>query len=144
MLSINVLYQDTKARVVTPDGETDFFNIKKGVLRGDTLAPNIFAIVIDYIMRQTYMGREEELGFTLERRRSRRTPPVTVTDLDFADDLAIITEEIDQAQEILNRLESEAGNVGLSCNAKTKVLQVFNHDSPVEVSIKNGTTLNPI
>ena len=73
-----------------------------GVLQGDTLAPYLFAIVLDHVMRQTYKGREAELGLQLERRRSRRNPAATITDLDFADALALLTEEIHQAQEVLS------------------------------------------
>ena len=73
-----------------------------GVLQGDTLAPYLFAIVLDYAMRKALEGRED-LGFELERRSSRRHPPVTITDTDFADDIALISEEIEQAQEMLPR-----------------------------------------
>ena len=72
--AIGLLYQGTKAR--TPDGETDFFEIQAGVLQGGTLAPYIFAIVLDYAMRRAIDGREEELGFKVDRRRSRRHHPV--------------------------------------------------------------------
>ena len=72
--AIDLLYQGTKAR--TPDGETDFFEIQAGVLQGGTLAPYIFAIVLDYAMRRAIDGREEELGFKVDRRRSRRHHPV--------------------------------------------------------------------
>jgi len=83
--AINLLYENTRARVVTPDGETEYFEIKAGVLQSDTLAPYLFAIVLDYIMRKTYIDREEELGFQLHRRRSRWNPAIIITDLDFAD-----------------------------------------------------------
>ena len=66
--------------MITPDGETDFFEIKAGVLQGDTLAPYLFAIVLDYVLRKTFTGKEEELGFTLQRKRRRRTPAIIVTD----------------------------------------------------------------
>ncbi len=32
---------------------------------GDTLAPYIFVIMLDYALRQAINGREEELGFQL-------------------------------------------------------------------------------
>ncbi len=35
-------------------------------------------------------------------------------------------EEMEQAQEVLNKLESEAERVGLYCNAKKTVFQTFN------------------
>ena len=40
-------------------------------------------------------------------RRSRRHHPIILTDTDFADKIAITTEEIAQAQEMLNCLEIE-------------------------------------
>ena len=54
---ISKLYEKTRARVVTPDGDTELFDIIAGVLQGDTLAPYLFAIVLDYVMRQAISGR---------------------------------------------------------------------------------------
>jgi hypothetical protein len=67
-----------------------------------------------------------------------------ITDLDFADDLAILTEEMEQAQQVLNNLEQNAGRVGLLCNAKKTELQVFNHNRPIEIIAKNGETLKVV
>ena len=89
-------------------------------------------------------AEEEELGFHLQKRQSRRVPPTIVTDLDFADDLALITEETEQAQEVLTRLEQEAGKVGLHCNAKKTEIQTFNHDTPIIVNSSDGTKLKII
>ena len=50
----------------------DLFEIQAVVLQGDTLAPYLFAIVIDYCMRKAISGDEERLGFTLQQRKSRR------------------------------------------------------------------------
>ena len=110
----------------------------------DTLAPYLFPIVLDYVMRKTCQGREEELGFHLHKRQSQRVPQAIVTDLDFADDLALITEETEQAQEVLTRLEQEAGKVGLHCNAKKTEIQAFNHDTPITVNSRDGTILKII
>lgn len=142
--AISSLYENTLARVVSPDGITDFFQVKKGVLQGDTLAPYLFAIVIDYLMRQVYEGNEELLGFQLNRRRSRRHPATYVTDIDFADDLALLTEEVSQAQELIDRLQKEASAVGLECNAKKTELQVFNHPDPVVVTVQCGRALKVV
>ena len=128
--AISKLYEGTRARVVSPDGETDYFDVLAGVLQGDTLAPYLFAIVVDYLMRKAISGMEEELGFTLRPRRSRRVPPITVTDLDFADDIALLCNEIHQAQELLKRVETEAARVGLHVNAKKTEHMSFNQDQP--------------
>ena len=59
LAAINKLHENTRAIVITPDGETEFFQIIAGVLQEDTLAPYLFAIVLDYVMRKTFQGREE-------------------------------------------------------------------------------------
>ena len=138
---IALLYSNTRARVITPDGETDWFDIVAGVLQGDTLAPYLFAIVLDYAMRQALLGKEEELGFVLEKRRSRRQLPTVVTDTGFADDIALLSNEISQAQEMLGRLESQASKIGLQLNAKKTEAMVFNQTSNTPLKAKNGTTL---
>ena len=109
--TIMKLYEGTKAKVVSPDGDTALFDILAGVLQGDTLAPYLFVIVLDYAMRRATEGKELELGFTVQKRRSSRFPAKAVTDMDFADDIALISEEIVQAQELLDRVEKEAANV---------------------------------
>jgi len=52
----------TKAKVLSPDGETDFFEILAAVLQGDTLAPFLFVIVIDYVLRKTVDSHEHSLA----------------------------------------------------------------------------------
>ena len=69
--AIEQMYSNTKARVMTPDGETELFDITAGVLQGDTLAPFLFVIVLDYALRKAMAdGKEEELGFKITPRRS--------------------------------------------------------------------------
>ena len=70
------MYTDVKARIISPDGDADYFNIIAGVLQGDTLAPYLVVIVLDYALRRAVSGRETELGFTLVKRQSRRKPAV--------------------------------------------------------------------
>ena len=99
--AISIMYEDTTSNVITFDGETETFNILAGVLQGDTLAPYLFVIVIDYVMRTALLGREYKLGFQLRKRKSRRVPAITITDMDFADDIALVSECIKEAQEML-------------------------------------------
>ena len=37
--AIQIMHENTKAKVITPDGNTEFIEIAAGVLQGDTLAP---------------------------------------------------------------------------------------------------------
>ena len=91
------------------------FNIAAGVLQGDTLAPYLFAIVLDYVMRQAQGDKEAELGFELER-RSRSHQAITICHLDFADDIAVLSDEVEQAQELLAHVVHESVRVELQLN----------------------------
>ena len=42
VFAITILYKNTKVNVRSPDGDTDYFDIVAGVLRRDTLAPDLF------------------------------------------------------------------------------------------------------
>ena len=46
---IQKMYTGTLAKVITSDGLTDVFGLLAGVLQGDTLAPYLFIIVVDYV-----------------------------------------------------------------------------------------------
>ena len=118
---IERMYENTIARVMTDDGLTEAFLILAGVMQGDTLAPYLFIIVIDYIMTTTLHGKD--MGFTLQPRRSRRHPAVKICDVDFADDLALVTNTAAEAQSLLLSLEHAANEVGLHLNeGKTKYI----------------------
>ena len=45
-----LLSSNTKIKVHSPDGDTDFFDIATGVLLGDTLAPYISIICLNYLL----------------------------------------------------------------------------------------------
>ncbi len=77
-------------------------------------------------MRSAIDGREEQLGFTINPRRSRRVGPLMVTDLDFADDIALVSDTASKAQELLDRVETAAMRVGLHMNAKKTKCMIFN------------------
>ena len=64
--AIMIMYQDTQSMVRSPDGDTDFFDISAGVLQGNTLAPYIFIICLDYVLRKA-LDKNNELGFTLTK-----------------------------------------------------------------------------
>ena len=75
------------SEVRSPDGETGFFDIVAGGLQGDTTAPYIFIIYLDYVL-WTSLDLLKENGFTPKTARSRRYPAQTITDADYADDSA--------------------------------------------------------
>ena len=84
-----MLYRNTKVKIRSSDGDTDYFNIAAGVLQGDTVAPNLFIICLDYVLR-TFIDIMKDNGFKLAKERSRRYPAQTITDADYADDIALL------------------------------------------------------
>ena len=140
--AIEASYASTRAKVYSPDGVTEYFDIVKGVLQGDTLAPYVFVKILDYALRKAIKDREEKLGFTIVPRKSRRVHPIVLTDLDFAEDIALISDSVRQASELLKRVESECSKVGLLINYnKTKVM-AFNTLDPIILKTADGQILD--
>ena len=98
--------------VRSPDGNTTFFYIKAGVLQGDTLAPYIFIICLDYVLRNS-ADSNKELGFTLSKACSKRYPAETITDADYADDIALMSDNIQDATYLLHNIENTAKEIGI-------------------------------
>ena len=46
-----IVYRNTKVKICSPDGDTDYFDIVTCVLQGDTLAPYLFIICLDYVLK---------------------------------------------------------------------------------------------
>ena len=59
--TIMMLYRNTKVKVCSPDGDTDYSDIV-GVLQGDTLIPYFF-IILDYVLR-TSIDKMKDNGFS--------------------------------------------------------------------------------
>ena len=62
--AIRFLYTDTSSTILTPDGETPSFPIKAGILQGDTIAPFLFIVVVDYVLCMSVDGINHK-GFQL-------------------------------------------------------------------------------
>ena len=110
--AIMILYRNTKVKVRSPDGDTEYFDIVAGVLQGDTLAPYLFIFCLDYVLR-TSIDKIRENGFELTKKRSKRYPAKTITDADYA----LMANTPNQAETLLHSLERAAAGIGLLVNA---------------------------
>ena len=136
--AITILYRNTKVKVRSPDGDTEYFDIVAGVLQGDTLAPYLFIICLDYVLR-TSIDKIRENGYELTKKRSRRYPAKTITDADYADDIAILSNTPDQAETLLYSLERAAAGIGLYVNAHKTEYMCYNQTG--DISTVEGTPL---
>ena len=115
-----------------------YFDIVAGVLQGDTLAPYLFIICLDYVLR-TSIDKIRQNGFELTKKRSRRYPAKTITDADYADDIAILANTPNQAETLLHSLERAAAGIGLYVNAHKTEYMCYNQTG--DISSLDGTPL---
>ena len=120
-----MLYRNTIVKVHSLDGETDYFDNVAGVLQGDTLAPYSFIICLNYILRMS-IDKMKDNGFKLTKERSRRYTAQTITNTDYADDIALLANTPAQAETMLHGLKQAATGIGLHVNADKMEYMCFN------------------
>ena len=136
--AIMILYRNTKVKVRSPDGDTEYFVIVAGVLQGDMLAPYLLIICLDYVLR-TLIDEIRENGFELTKKRSRRYPAKTITDADNTNDIAILANTLNQAETLLHSLERAAACIGLQVNVHKTEYICYNQTG--DISTLDGTPL---
>ena len=75
-------------------------------------------------------------GLELTKKRSRRYPAKTITDADYADDIALLANTPNQAKTLLHSLERAAACIGLHVNALKTEYMCYN-----DISTLDGTSL---
>ena len=131
-------YRNTKVKVCSSGGNTDYFDIVAGVLQGKTLAPYLFIIHLDYVLRKS-IDKMKENGFKLSKERSRRYPAQTITDVDYADDIVLLANAPAQAEILLHSLERAAASIGVYVNSHKTEYMCFNQIA--DISTLNGSSL---
>ena len=126
--AIMMLHRNTKVKVRSPDGDTDYVDIVGGVQQGDTLVPYLFIIYLNYVLR-TSIDKMKENSFKLTKERSRRYP----------DDVALLANTPVQAETPLHSLEKAAAGIDLHVNAHKTEYMCFNQTG--DISILNGSPL---
>ena len=108
--------KNTKVKVSSPDGDTDFFDIVAGVLQWESIGcisvhnlPRLYTLNIN-------RSNERKWPYT-KNARTRRYPAQTTMDADYADDIVLLANRPNQAKSLLQSLEQEAAGIGLLVNA---------------------------
>ena len=132
------LNKNTKVNVRSQDGDTDFLDIVTGVLQGDTFAPYLFIICLDYVLRMS-IDLMKENGFTLAKAKIIWYSVKAITDADYADDIALRANTPTQAESQLHSLERTTGGIGQQVNADKTEYISFNKRS--DMCTLNGKSL---
>ena len=77
-------------------------------------------------MLRTSIDKIRENSFKLTKKRSRKYPAKTITDPDYANDIAILANTPNQAETLLHSLERTAAGIDLHINAHKTEYMCFN------------------
>lgn len=109
-------YEGMTCRVVHGGKLTEAFHIRTGVRQGCLLSPFLFLLAIDWIMKTSSVERHNGIQWT---------PWTQLDDLDFADDIALLSHTQQQMQEKTTIVAANAAALGLNIHGtKSKVLRV--------------------
>ena len=128
---VQAMYKGSKCAVVNGGGKTGWFDIKSSVQQGCVMSGFLFLLVIDWVMRNTLSEGNTGIRWTFTKK---------LEDLDFADDLALVSSTRRQLQYKNERLRNASKGTGLKI--KTKVTR-FNAASEEKV-IVNGEELEDV
>ena len=90
-------------------------------------------------MLRTSINKIRENGFELTKKRSRRYPAKTITDADYADDIALLANTPNQAETLLHSLVWAAAGIGLLANAHKSDYMCYNQTG--DISTLDRTSL---
>ena len=113
---LSALYTGTESAVRCGSSLSDFFPVDTGVGQGRVEAPTLFNTCMDHALAKMIDGSECYVSFG----------NVQISDLDFADDAAILADTLDMLVGALETLSTELEPLGLRISwVKTKI-QIFN------------------
>ena len=113
-------------------GHSDiFFYVKTGVRQGCVMSAVLFNLAIDWVMRKTTEDSPRGIRWSLFS---------TLDDLDFADDLALLSHTHQHMQEKTTRLQTHGQQIGLRISTKKTETIALNVKRPAPVQV-NGEDL---
>ena len=90
-------------------------------------------------MLKILIDKIRENGIELTKKRSRRYPTKTITDADYAEDIAILANAPAQAENLLHSLERSAEGIALHVNAHKMEYMCLNQTG--DISTQGGSSL---
>jgi len=125
---IKNIYNNTTDRVVHAGQLSEPFHVTTGVRQGCILSPFLFILAIDWIMRETTKDSLNGIQWTLSSQ---------LNDLDFADDLALLSHNHQQMQAKTTKLDTTSTQTGLKIHpAKTKLMKI-NTSNELPIKLKD-------
>ena len=98
--------------------------INAGILQGDTLVPFTFIVCLDYVLRKS-LDAQTDLGFTLTQQTNSRYPYKKVTVASYADEFAVLSDQLKDKATLLRSAGSAASEIRLYINVLIQCTQVM-------------------
>ena len=127
---VQQLYEDTQCAVIDKGEESEWFSVKTGVKQGCSMSAFLFLLVLDFVMRKTTKDKHTGLRWKLI---------IKLEDLDFADDIALLSPTQQMMQRKTCKLQEQAARAELRVsNKKSKVMRINGKSTqPVTVNGQN-------
>ena len=129
MRMVQVMYTNCTCTMVGGDGRTDWFKVRPGVKQGCNMSGFLFLLVIDWEMRRSV---------ECVRTGIRWKMTTMLQDLNFEDDLALISRTFTEIHMKIDRLNRNWKGMGLKISTKkTKVMTInVNNNNAVVIQCR--------
>ncbi|KAL1267682.1 hypothetical protein QQF64_033045 [Cirrhinus molitorella] len=128
---IQTFYEKFECSVLMNNTLTEWFSVQSGVRQGCIISPILFLLTVDWITTNTTADKSRGIQWTLSSQ---------LEDLDFADDLALLSTNLPNMQSKTDMLNKYAKQAGLNINtSKTQVMCI--NTIPTASILVNGAPL---
>ena len=140
------LHTGTRACVKAYGEQSDFFEVNRGVRQGCVLAPALFNIFLDHVVRVALDGCHHGVHLRYTVNNEIRIRPIRQGERDalvqillYADDMVLMCDTTQGLVEMVTRLDAVTQQWGLDISQpKTKILSIDRNDSvpPFSISLR--------
>ena len=124
---IKMFYDNFECSIILGNTITEAFPVKSGVRQGCILSSLLFLVTIDWVMRQATSLRSRGIQWTIFSH---------LQDLDFADDIPILSSTPAHLQEKSDDLNPNAKRTGLIISKRKSKIMCVNSDASRPINIE--------
>ena len=129
---VQLLYQDSECAVLDGGQTSEWFKVETGVKQGCVMSGFLFLLAIDWIMCETTKQANTGIRWWFMDQ---------LEDLDFADDIALISTTQHQMQKNTDMIAETSQQIGLNISkTKTQVMRL-NCKNTEPIKFQNGDTI---